>query len=52
MVARLWPDSARTKNTAANMIASQRIPRAAINLFMVLLLLPRVSIPDLSTERS
>jgi hypothetical protein len=45
---RLSPDSARTKNTIANMIASQKIGRAAFNLFMVLLLLLRAGVPGFS----
>jgi len=40
MLVRLSPDSARTKNTTANIIPSQKIGRAAaFNLFIVLLLL-------------
>jgi hypothetical protein len=36
---RLSVDSARTKNTIVNMTASQKIGRAAFDLFMLLLLL-------------
>jgi hypothetical protein len=44
---RLSLDSARTKNTMANIIPSQKIGRAAaFDLFMVLLLLLRASLPD------
>jgi len=44
---RLSPDSARTKNTMANIIPSQKIGRAAaFDLFMVLLLLLRASVSD------
>jgi hypothetical protein len=41
---RLSPDSARTKNTIANIIASQKIARTAFDLFIVLFLLLRASI--------
>jgi hypothetical protein len=44
--ARLLPDSACIKNPIANMIVSQKIPRAAFDLFMVLVLLLRASVPD------
>jgi hypothetical protein len=40
----LSPDSARTKNTMANIIPSQKIGRTAFNLFIVLFLLLRASI--------
>jgi hypothetical protein len=43
---RLSPDSAGDRNTIANIIASQQIPRAAFDLFMVLLLLLRASVAD------
>jgi hypothetical protein len=44
MLMRLLPDSARTKNTIANIIPSQKIART--DLFIVLLLLLRASVPD------
>jgi hypothetical protein len=40
---RLSPDSARTKNTIANIIPSQKIARTAFDLFIVLLLVLRDS---------
>src|SRR6266516_884196 len=43
---RLSPDSARTKNTTANIIPSQKIARTAFDLFIVLFLLLRASLPD------
>jgi hypothetical protein len=47
MLVRLSPDSARTKNTIANIVASQKIDRnAAFDLFMILLLLLCASVPD------
>ena len=54
MLVRLSPDSARTKNTMANMVASQKIGRATFNLFIVLFLFLRVSVPDflLHTDRT
>jgi hypothetical protein len=36
--ARLWPDSARIRNPTAKMAASQKINRAALDVFIVLLL--------------
>jgi hypothetical protein len=45
VLARLSPDSARTKNTTANMVASQKNVRTAFDLFIVLFLLPRASVP-------
>src|SRR5947209_19371425 len=42
---RLSPDSARTKNTIANIIPSQKIARTAFDLFIVLFLLLRASVP-------
>src|SRR5438128_10678886 len=50
ILVRLSPDSARTKNTMANIIASQKIGRAAFNLFIVLLLLLRPSVPGCSVK--
>src|SRR5438045_234649 len=38
LLVRLSLDSARTKNTTANIVASQKISRTAFNLFIVLLL--------------
>jgi len=46
ILVRLSPDSACIKNPIANVIVSQKIPRAAFDLFMVLLLLLRASVPD------
>jgi hypothetical protein len=47
ILVRLSPDSARTKNTMANIIPSQKIGRAAaFDLFMVILLLLRASVSD------
>jgi len=48
---RLSPDSARTKNATANIIPSQKIARTAFDLFMVLFLLLRASLPDFFTLR-
>jgi hypothetical protein len=39
MLARLSPDSARTKNAMANIVASQKVTRTAFDFFMILLLL-------------
>jgi len=48
----LSPDSARTKNTMANTIPIQKIARTAFDLFIVLFLLPRASVPSFcSTSR-
>jgi hypothetical protein len=47
-LARLSPDSARTKNAMANIVASQKVTRTAFDLFMILLLLLRASVPDFS----
>src|SRR6266478_6253981 len=38
------PDSARTKNTMANIIPSQKIARTAFDLFILLFLLLRASV--------
>jgi hypothetical protein len=47
ILVRLSPASARTKNTMANIIPSQKIARvAAFDLFMVLLFLLRASVAD------
>src|SRR6266536_3131818 len=46
ILARLSPDSARTKHTMANIIPSQKIARTAFDLFIVLFLLLRASLPD------
>jgi hypothetical protein len=43
---RLRPDSARTRNVIAKMIASQKISRPAFDVFMVLSLLLRASVPE------
>ena len=43
---RLSPDSACVKNTIANIIASQKIPRATFDLFMFLLFLLCASVAD------
>jgi hypothetical protein len=47
---RLSPDSAFVKNTMASVIASQKIPRATFDLFMLLLLLLRASVADFFIE--
>src|SRR6266566_2864007 len=45
ILARLSPDSARTKNTIANIIASQNVSRTtAFNRFMILFFLLRASV--------
>jgi len=46
ILVRLSPDSARTKNTMANIIPSQKIARTAFDLLLVLFLLLRASLPD------
>jgi hypothetical protein len=47
ILVRLSPASARTKNTMANIIPSQKIGRAAaFDLFMVLLLLRRARVTE------
>jgi hypothetical protein len=43
MLVRLSPDSARTKNTMANIIPSQKTARTAFDLFIVLLLVLHAS---------
>jgi hypothetical protein len=49
ILARLSPDSARTKNTIANIVASQKVSRTtAFNRFMILFLLLRASVPEFS----
>lgn len=49
ILVRLSPDSARTKNTIANMIASQKIGlTAAFNLFIASFLFLRASVPRFS----
>jgi len=45
-LARLSPDSARTKNAMANIVASQKVTRTAFDLFMILLLRLRASVVD------
>jgi len=42
---RLSPDSARTKNTMANMVASQKTGRTAFDLFILVTPLLRASVP-------
>jgi hypothetical protein len=44
VLVRLSPDSACTKNAITKMIASQKIPRTAFNLFILLFLLLRASL--------
>src|SRR6266487_827760 len=46
ILVRLSPDSARTKNAITKIIASQKIPRTAFNLFILLFLLLRASVLD------
>jgi hypothetical protein len=46
MLGRLSPDSALTKNAMANIVASQKVTLTAFDLFMILLLLLRASVPD------
>jgi hypothetical protein len=46
MLVCLSPDSARTKNAMANIVASQKVARTAFDLFMILLLLLRASVRD------
>jgi len=49
VLVRLSPDSARTKNTMANIIPSQKVSRtAAFNRFMILFFLLRASVPEFS----
>jgi hypothetical protein len=43
VLVRLSPDSARTQNTMANIIPSQKIARTAFDLFIVLFLVLRAS---------
>ena len=53
ILVRLSPDSARTKKTIANIIASQKIGRATkFDLFIVLVLLLRASIPEFCFART
>jgi len=42
---RLSPDSARTKNTMANMVASQKTGRIAFDLFILVTPFLRASVP-------
>jgi hypothetical protein len=44
---RLSPDSARTKNTMANVVTSQKIPRTAFDLFILVTPLLRAGVPYL-----
>jgi hypothetical protein len=44
---RLSPDSARTKNTMANTMVSQKIARTAFDLFILVTPLLRASVPYL-----
>jgi hypothetical protein len=46
VLVRLSPDSACTKNAIAKIIASQKIPRTAFNLFILLFLLLCASVLD------
>jgi hypothetical protein len=50
ILVRLSPDSAFVKNTMASVIASQKIPRTAFDLFMLLLLLLGARVPDFFIE--
>ncbi|PYK49984.1 MAG: hypothetical protein DME51_07100 [Verrucomicrobia bacterium] len=45
-IVRLSPDSARTKNTMANIVASKNISRTAFDLFILVTPFLRVSVPD------
>src|SRR5205823_8730475 len=51
ILVRLSPDSARTKNAITKIIASQKIPRTAFNLFIVLFLRLRASVLDFRSHR-
>jgi hypothetical protein len=44
VLVRLSPDSARTKNTMANIVASQKIDRNAFDLFILDTPFPRASV--------
>src|SRR5207248_9424655 len=46
VIVRLSPDSARTKNTMANIVASKNISRTAFDLFILVTPFLRVSVPD------
>jgi hypothetical protein len=49
VIVRMSPDSACTKNTMANIVASQKIdPTDALDLFIILFLLLRASVPGFS----
>ena len=55
VIVRMSPDSACTKNTMANIVASQKIDRtAALDLFILLFVLLRANVPSprSSTETS
>jgi hypothetical protein len=47
VLVRLSPDSARTKNTMANMAATQKIGRTAFDLFILVTPFLRASVADL-----
>src|SRR5205809_3707213 len=51
ILVRLSPDSARTKNAITKIIARQKIPRTAFNLFILLFLLLRASVLDFHSHR-
>src|SRR5947207_15196086 len=46
VIVRLSPDSARTKNTMANIVASKNISRTAFDLFILVTTFLRVSVQD------
>jgi hypothetical protein len=46
VLGRLSPDSARTKNMMANVVASQKISRNAFDLFILVTPFLRASVPD------
>ena len=49
VIVRMSPDSACTKNTMANIVASQKIDRtAALDLFILLFVLLRANVPGFS----
>jgi hypothetical protein len=51
VLVRLSPDSAYTKNAITKIIASQKIPRTAFNLFILLFLLLHASVPVFRLQR-
>jgi hypothetical protein len=51
VLVRLSPDSARTKNTMANMVASQKTGRIAFDFFIFVTPFLRASVPDFLLHR-